>query len=204
MVFRKRIRVTIQLLGFINPLLTGNKIFIDRTARIGGLSPELALAYAISGPNLRGSGVKRDLRKDEPYALYASLEFEVCIGKGRFGPVGSCLDRYIVRIEEIGESLKIVRQCLDKIHSHNIDVHAGLPASWNAPVGECYFRAETARGELGVLLISDGGPKPYRCKFRSPGFHAIQLIPEISRGCLLADLPAIIGSLDFVMCEVDR
>ena len=189
--------------GEINPLLTENSIFIQRTAGIGVLRPEAALAYAITGPNLRGSGIRRDLRKEEPYALYDTLEFDVPYGKGEFGPVGSCLDRYLVRIREIGESAKIVRQCL-KLLPESVDVHAAVPATWKAPKAECYFRAETARGELGVYLISDGSDIPSRCRFRSPGFHAIQVIPEIGRGHLLADIPAIIGSLDFVMCEVDR
>ncbi|HYG73654.1 MAG TPA: NADH-quinone oxidoreductase subunit D [Planctomycetota bacterium] len=188
----------------IDPVLTGNRIFVDRTAKIGILTPETALAYAITGPNLRGSGISRDLRRDEPCARYHELDFEVCIGKGEYGPIGSCLDRYLVRVAEIRESIKLVRQCLPRIPEKQFDVHAGLPATWNAPAGECYFRFETARGELGIFLISDGSAKPYRCKYRSPGFHSIQVIPEISRGCYMADMPAIIGSLDFVMCEVDR
>jgi len=188
----------------INPVLTQNTIFIERTADIGILKPETALAYAITGPNLRASGVSRDLRRDEPCARYDEMDFEVCVGRGEFGPVGSCLERYLVRLREISESVKIVRQCLAKMPVEPIDVHAGLPSTWNAPEGECYVRFETARGELGFYLISDGSSKPYRCKFRSPGFHSIQVIPEISRGHFLADMPAIIGSLDFVMCEVDR
>jgi NADH-quinone oxidoreductase subunit D len=188
----------------ITPVLTGNRVFIDRTANIGVLQQETALAYAITGPILRGCGIERDLRKDEPYALYDTIDFDVCIGKGEFGPVGSCLDRYLVRVNEIYQSVQIVRQCLTRIPETGMDVHAGLPASWNAPAGESYFRGEISRGELGVFLISDGSSKPYRCKYRSPSFHAIQVLPEIARGHYLADLPAIIGSLDFVMCEVDR
>jgi len=188
----------------INPVLTTNRVFIDRTAAVGVMTAEVALAYAITGPNLRGSGAKRDLRRDEPTPFYDTLDFEVCVGGGQFGPLGSALDRYIVRVAEITESIKIVRQCLSRFPDSGLDVHAGLPASWNVPSAECYFRAETARGELGVYLVSDGTNKPLRCKYRSPGFHAIQVIPEISRGQYLADLPVIIGSLDFVMCEVDR
>jgi len=188
----------------INPVLTGNRIFIDRTASAGVLRQKTALDYAITGPNLRGSGIARDLRVDEPCGIYSKLQFKVCTGRGEFGPLGSCLDRYVVRVDEIKESILIVRQCLDQIPDAPLDVHAGLPSTWNAPEGECYFRAETARGELGIYLISDGSSKPFRCKYRSPSFHAIQVLPEISRGHLLADLPAIIGSLDFVMCEVDR
>lgn len=196
--------VEVAMAAEINPVLTENSVFIGRTARVGILAPEIALAYAITGPNLRGSGVKRDLRRDEPTPLYDTLEFNVCVGRGAYGPLGSALDRYSVRIEEITESIKIVRQCLAKLPDAPLDVHAGLPANWNAPPGECYFRAETARGELGVYLVSDGTSKPARCKYRSPCFHAIQVIPEIGRGQFLADLPVIIGSLDFVMCEVDR
>lgn len=188
----------------INPLLTTNQLFIDRTAAVGVLRPDVALAYSITGPNLRGAGISRDLRRDEPCALYSTVDFDVPVGRGDFGPVGSCLDRYLVRVLEIGESIKIIRQCLEKIPSTPIDVHAGMPAKWNAAKCESYFRAETARGELGIYLIADGSDKPCRVKYRSPGFHAIQVIPEISRGHLLADLPVIIGSLDFVMCEVDR
>ena len=188
----------------INPVLTTNRIFIDRTATVGVMTPEVALAYAITGPNLRGSGAKRDLRRDEPTPFYDKLDFEVCVGCGQFGPLGSALDRMMVRVDEINESIKIVRQCLARFPDSGLDVHAGLPMSWNIPAAECYFRAETARGELGVYLVSDGTNKPARCKYRSPGFHAIQVIPEIARGQYLADLPVIIGSLDFVMCEVDR
>lgn len=188
----------------IHPVLTGNRIFIDRSSGIGVLSPDIAAAYAITGPNLRGSGVARDLRKDEPCARYAHVEFEVPVGQGEFGPVGSSLDRYLVRAREIDESVKIVEQCLDRLPDRPIDVHAGLPKKWEVPAGESYFRFETARGELGVYIVSRGGPKPYRVKYRSPCFHAIQVLPEIARAHWVADLPAIIGSLDFVMCEVDR
>jgi NADH-quinone oxidoreductase subunit D len=196
--------VEIAMANEINPVLTGNRVFLDRTAAVGIITPEVGLAYAITGPNLRGSGARRDLRRDEPSPLYDKLDFEVCVGHGTFGPLGSALDRFIVRVEEITESIKIVRQCLGRFPESGLDVHAGLPASWNIPAGECYFRFETARGELGIYLIADGTNKPSRCKYRSPGFHAIQLIPEIARGHYLADLPVIIGSLDFVMCEVDR
>lgn len=186
------------------PVLTGNRILIDRTAHIGVLTPEVALAYSITGPNLRGSGIHRDLRRTEPCALYDRLEFDICVGRGEFGPRGSCLDRYLVRVAEIYESAKLVEQCLDRIQGKKLDVHGGLPRNWNVAESESYFRFETARGELGIYLIADGSNKPYRAKYRSPGFHAIQVIPEISRGHWIADLPAVIGSLDFVMCEVDR
>jgi len=188
----------------VGPVLSENAIFIQRTAFSGVMTAEVALAYAISGPNLRGSGVNRDLRKDEPYGLYQKVDFNTSVAKGQYGPLGSCLDRYLARGGEVLESVKIIRQCLSRIPDGPLDVHEGLPAKWDLPKGECYFRGEAARGELGVYLVSEGGPKPYRCKFRSPGYHSIQVIPEIARGSYIADLVAIIGSLDFVMGEVDR
>jgi NADH-quinone oxidoreductase subunit D len=186
----------------INDLLSFNKIFIERTAGVGLLSVEQALSYNVTGPNLRGSGVKWDLRKDEPYCGYENYEFDIPVGTGRFGPLGSCWDRYFVRACEMSESVKILRQALRNLPAG--DVHEKVPKRVKVPKGEGYSRSETPRGELGFYVISDGGNNPYRVKVKSPCFTALSVLPEISKGLLLADVVAIIGSIDIVMGELDR
>ncbi|MFH1024821.1 MAG: NADH-quinone oxidoreductase subunit D [Planctomycetota bacterium] len=183
-------------------LLTNNAIFIDRTADVGVISPEIARAHALSGPNLRGSGVKRDLRKDEPYSIYDRFEFDVPVGTGQFGKVGSCWDRYWVRIAEMRQSARILRQAVKAVPAGNIK--EAVPRRVAPPKGEVYSRSESPRGELGFYIVSDGGLKPNRCKCRSPSFAAVSALPEISPGVLIADLVAIVGSIDIVLGEVDR
>ncbi|MBI4553735.1 MAG: NADH-quinone oxidoreductase subunit D [Candidatus Latescibacteria bacterium] len=185
-----------------NPLLSYNKIFIERTAKVGILPPETAISYGVTGPNLRGSGVKWDLRRDEPYSIYDRFEFEVPVGHGEFGPLGSSWDRYYVRILEMAECVKILRQALAQLPPG--DVKAAIPKNVKPPVGDCYVRTENPRGELGFYLISDGSPKPYRLKVRSPCFTAISALDIMSRGGMIADLIAIVGSLDIVLGEIDR
>ncbi len=187
-------------------LLTKNHIFIERTAEIGVLTPEVAISYGCTGPVLRGSGVKWDLRKDEPFSVYDKLEFDVALGKGQFGPLGSVLDRYLVRIQEISESVKIVRQVLEAIPGFmDQDVQEAIPKRIRPKAGtEAYVRSETPRGELGYLVRSDGSDVPFRVKARSPCFHNISVIDEISRGGMIADIVLIIGSLDIVLGCVDR
>lgn len=186
-----------------NNILTFNKIFIERAADVGVLPPEVAISYGITGPNLRGSGVKWDLRKNDPYSIYDQFEFDIPIGTGAMGTVGDCWDRYYVRIREIEESAKIVRQALDQLPRDG-DVHEALPKKIRPPKGQIYARTETPRGELGYYIISDGKPVPFRLKMRSPAFTALSCIDEIGRGWMISDVLAILGSLDIVLGEIDR
>ena len=187
----------------INELLTYNKIFIDRTANVGVLPPDVAINYGCSGPMLRGSGVKFDLRKNEPYLVYDRFEFEVPVGKGEMGTVGDCWDRYYVRIREMEESLKIIEQAWEQLPPG--DVRSAIPKKVRPPEGEIYFRTENPRGELGFYIISDGHTStPFRVKARAPSFVNLSVLPEISKGYMVADLIAILGSVDIVLGEVDR
>lgn len=186
-----------------NDLLTFNKIFIERTANVGVLPLDLAISYGVTGPNLRGSGMKWDLRRNDPYSIYDRFEFDIPVGTGEMGTVGDCWDRYWVRIREMGESIKIIRQALDQIPPGEVMAPEGLKAI-KPPKGEVYVRTETPRGELGYYLISDGSQQPYRLKVRSPCFTAMSVFHEIARGGMIADMVAIVGSLDIVLGEIDR
>ncbi len=188
-----------------NDLLTGNSIFIERTAGVAVMSQEMAISYGATGPNLRGAGMQWDLRKDEPYSIYDRFDFQIPYGKDvpEIGVVaGDCWTRYKVRMDELKESVHIIRQILE----------GGIPdgpilADFKAvrpPKGEIFFRSEAPRGELGFYIVSDGTPKPVRVKARSPGFSALSALTELSRGLMVADIIAIIGSIDIVMGEVDR
>jgi NADH-quinone oxidoreductase subunit D len=187
-------------------LLIGNKIFIQRTAAVGVCSPELAISYDLTGPNLRGSGVAYDLRKDEPYCGYEKYDFKVPVGQGQFGPLGSCFDRNWVRAIEMVESAKIVHQALDAIEKmEHTDVHEKVPKRVKPPKGEVYGRSEAPRGNLGYYVVSDGsGINPYRVKVKSPCFMAMSIFHELARGMMIADVIALIGSLDVVLGEIDR
>ncbi len=186
----------------VNDLLCYNKIFVERTASIGVLPPDVAINAGASGPVLRGSGVKFDLRKDEPYSIYNRFDFNVCTGSGEMGTVGDCWDRNMVRCNEMVESLKIIEQALDKIPEG--DITSALPKRIKPPVGEVYFRSETPKGELGYYIISDGSANPFRVKVRPPTFVNLSIVPAISKGHMVADLVAILGSIDIVLGEVDR
>jgi NADH-quinone oxidoreductase subunit D len=186
----------------LNDLLSFNKIFIERTAHIGVLSPEVAISYGIGGPNLRGSGVKWDLRKEEPYGIYERFEFDVPIGTGEFGTLGAAWDRYMVRVREMLESIKILRQAIDQLPGG--DPNEAMPRRIRPPEGDAYMRTESPRGEIGFYLVSDGSEHPYRCKGRSPCFTAVSAVNDIGSGTLVADLVAIVGSLDIVLGEIDR
>jgi len=186
----------------LNDLLSLNKIFIERTAHIGIMSPEVAISYGVGGPNLRGSGVRWDLRKEEPYCVYDQLDFGIPVGTGEHGPVGSAWDRYMVRVREMLESLNILRQVIARMPSG--DPNAAMPRRIRPPEGDAYVRTESPRGEIGYYIVSDGSEKPFRCKGRSPCFTAISALNAISQGALLADAVAIVGSLDIVLGEVDR
>lgn len=189
-----------------NKLLTKNHIFIERTAHVGVLPADVAISYGCTGPVLRGSGVKWDIRKAEPYSYYDKFEFDIPVGTGEFGPLGSVLDRYLVRIEEINQSVKIIRQALEGLEAYkDQDVKSAIPRRIRPPAGaEAYVRTETPRGELGYLIRSDGSDVPYRVKARSPCFCNLSVIDDISRGAMVADLVLIVGSIDIVLGCVDR
>jgi NADH-quinone oxidoreductase subunit D len=203
-------------------LLTRNRIFVDRTRDIGVISKEDAIDYGLTGPNLRGSGVDYDLRKAHPYLCYADLEFDIPRGS-----VGDCYDRYLVRMEEMRQSVRILRQCLDKLPDGPINVADGkivLPKKdkvltsmeelihqfmivtqgVNVPEGEIYFGAENPKGELGFYINSKGGGTPNRMKIRAPSFVNLSILSHLLPGHMMSDTVAILGSLDFVMGECDR
>jgi len=186
-----------------NQLLSFNKIFIERTAGIGVIPLDMAINYGVSGPNLRGSGIQFDLRRDDPYSIYDRFQFDIPVGKGLKGPVGDCWDRYWVRIREMEESLKIVRQAVDQLPEGDF-IPPKVPKLIKPPKGDCYVRVENPRGELGYYLVSDGKTSPYRLKVRSPAFTNLGVVPAISEGVMLADLVSIFGSIDIVLGEVDR
>jgi NADH-quinone oxidoreductase subunit D len=202
--------------------LTRNRIFIDRTQGVGVIPKEVAIDYGMSGPNLRGSGVEYDLRKAQPYLVYDQVRFDVPVGSA-----GDCYDRYLVRIEEIRQSVRILQQCLDRLPSgpvnvpdmkvvlppkdrvltrmeelihHFINVTQGV----NVPPGEIYFGHENPKGELGFYIHSKGGGTPYRLKIRSPSFVNLSILPWLLPGRMISDVVAILGSFDFVMGECDR
>jgi len=210
-------------IDLVDKLLTRNKIFQDRTDGVGVISKEDAIAYGLTGPNLRATGVDFDLRKQTPYLGYENYEFDVPVGTK-----GDCFDRYIVRLEEIRQSVRLVRQIIakmpdgpwyaqdarrifappkDKILTSMealIQNFMLVTEGPQMPAGEVYFEAENPKGALGFYIVSKGGGVPYRLKIRSPSFCSLNILPKAAVGCLVADLSAILGSLDFVMGECDR
>ncbi len=186
----------------LNDLLTYNKIFIERTAHVGILPLDTAINYGISGPMLRGSGLRWDLRKDDPYSIYHKFDFDIPVGEGKVGTVGDCWDRYYVRVLEMSESLKIIEQALDQLPEG--DVTSAIPKRIKPPVGQIYTRVENPRGELGYFIISDGSVNPFRVKVRAPSFINLGVMDELCRGHMVADVIAILGSVDIVLGEVDR
>ena len=203
-------------------LLTENRIFKQRTVDVGVVSADDALAWGFSGPMLRASGVAWDLRKAQPYAVYDQVEFDIPVGKH-----GDCYDRYLVRMLEMRESLKIMRQCLEKMPKGPVRVadqkvtppsRPEMKRSMEAlihhfklytegvhvPKGEVYAAVESSKGEFGVYIVSDGTNKPYRCKIRSPGYAHLEAFDFMIKGHTLADVPAIIGAMDIVFGEIDR
>ena len=206
----------------VDTLLTRNKIFLGRTRDIGVITKDEAIAWGLSGPNLRGSGVDHDVRKANPYLDYHRYQFDIPIGS-----VGDCFDRYLVRMEEMRQSVRILRQAvaglpdgpinvvdakerlpkkdkvlmsMEELIHHFILVTEGL----DAPAGEVYFGAENPKGELGFYIHSKGGGVPYRLKIRAPSFVNLSILPKLLQGCMMSDTVAILGSLDFVMGECDR
>lgn len=194
----------------LNELLTGNQIFISRTANVGILPLDVAISYGCSGPMLRASGIKWDLRRVDGYSVYPEIEFDIPAGKGEMGTTGDCWDRFKVRIDEIEQSVRIAEQCLDRLQKDlkrtpDFDPRAKLPKKIVPKAQDFYMRAESPRGELGYYFITDGKTEiPKRVKARAPSFHNLSVISEISRGILIADLIAIIGSVDIVLGELDR
>jgi len=178
-------------------LVTDNIIFKNRTQNVGYISKEDAISYGMSGPSARASGVQCDIRKLYPYEIYNELKFDEIIETS-----GDSYARYIVRMKEMGQSLSIVEQLIDNIPDG--EFQAKTKAVLKLPKGEFYSRVETARGEFGVYIISEGGTTPYRIKFRSPGFSNLSALDHIARGSKIGDLVAIMGTLDFVIPDIDR
>ena len=205
-------------------LLTDNRIWKQRTVNIGVVSPERAKALGFTGPCLRGSGVVWDLRKHQPYDVYDRLDFDIPVGVN-----GDCYSRYLVRVEEMRQSNRIVRQCIDWLRANPGPVLASdhkvvpprrvemkgdmeslihhfklMTEGYSVPAGETYAAVEAPKGEFGVWLVSDGANKPYRLKCRAPGFVHLSAMEEMVRGHMLADVVAVIGTIDIVFGEVDR
>ncbi|HSS48051.1 MAG TPA: NADH-quinone oxidoreductase subunit D [Thermoanaerobaculia bacterium] len=179
-------------------LLTENRIWKKRTVGVGVLDPQVAIDYGITGPMLRGSGINWDMRKQMPYEVYQEVQFDVPLGKN-----GDTYDRYLVRMEEMRQSNRILRQCLDQIPEGPI--MAKRPRVMKAVKdGEVYHGIEGPKGEIGFYIVGDGTPNPYRCHVRAPSFINLQSVPELCKGALIADLVAIIGTTDIVLGEVDR
>ncbi|MEE8533271.1 MAG: NADH-quinone oxidoreductase subunit D [Alphaproteobacteria bacterium] len=206
----------------VETLLTENRIWKQRTVDIGVVTAEQAMDWGFSGPMLRGSGVAWDLRKAQPYDVYDRMDFDIPIGKN-----GDCYDRYLVRIEEMRQSLHIMRQCLEQMPGGPVktldrkiapppraEMKRSMEAlihhfklyteGYHVPAGETYTAVEAPKGEFGVYVIADGSNRPYRCKIRAPGFAHLQGLDFMSRGHMLADVVTIIGTLDIVFGEVDR
>ena len=193
-----------EFLDFFKPrldeydtLLSFNPIFLVRTQKIGLISPKTAVAWGLSGPNLRGSGVNYDVRKSEPYCGYERYDFVVPLGK-----TGSCWDRYFCRVQEMRQSVRIIEAALAKLPSG--EIMAKVPKVLRLPAGEAYAHVEASRGDLGVYLVSDNGLAPYRLHFRAPCFINLAILQEILVGKKVADVVAVLGSLDIVLGEVDR
>ncbi|MFZ9504196.1 MAG: NADH-quinone oxidoreductase subunit D [Cyclobacteriaceae bacterium] len=194
----------------LDTILTENSIFIGRTAHVGVLPLELAINGGATGPVLRGSGLRYDLRKVDGYSVYPELEFSIPIGEGKMGTVGDCWDRTWVRVREVHESLRIIEQCITRLtsdlkRSKEFNPQEFVPGKIRPKAQDLYARVESPKGELGFYFRADGKSDiPVRCKVRSCSFSNLSLLPEISRGVVLADLIAIIASIDVVMGEVDR
>ena len=183
-------------------LISFNKIYAERLANVAVITAEEAVDYNLVGPNLRGSGVSYDVRRDDPYSIYPELEFDVPVGRGEMGTLGDCFDRYIVRMREMRESCRIIRQCLSRLPDG--PVIARVPRTFKPAAGDCYVRLESARGDMGWYVVSDGTAFPYRCKIRTGSFAAISMTQQVSRDLMIADLIAVIASFDLVAPEIDR
>jgi NADH-quinone oxidoreductase subunit D len=205
-------------------LLTDNRIWKQRTVGIGVVDADRALNLGFTGPMMRGSGIAWDLRKKQPYAAYADVDFDIPVGQN-----GDCYDRYLVRIEEMRQSNRIIKQCVDWLRANPgpvmLDDHKVAPPTrvgmkddmealihhfklftegYCPPPGEVYAAVEAPKGEFGCYIVSDGANKPYRLKVRAPGFPHLAAMDEMSKGHMLADVVAIIGTMDIVFGEIDR
>jgi NADH-quinone oxidoreductase subunit D len=185
-----------------NRLITGNEIFIRRLVHVGVIPAGLAISHGLGGPNLRASGVDFDLRKNQPYSVYPEFKFRIPTGGAYRGEAGDSFSRYRVRIDEMTESARIVRQAVEGLPEG--EFQARVPRNPVLPAGEVYSRVESARGELGYYLVSDGSDRAFRCKIRTSSFCAMTVIPVVAPGMMVADLTAFFGSLDVVAPEVDR
>ncbi len=211
-----------KIIDDVDDLLTGNRIFKQRMVDIGVVTRQQALDWGFSGPMLRGSGVAWDLRKSQPYEIYDQLEFDIPIGKN-----GDCYDRYLLRMEEMRQSLRIIKQVCERMPGGPVVtdnprvapprrevMKASMEAlinhfklyteGYHVPAGETYTAVEAPKGEFAVYLVSDGTNRPYRCKIRAPGFAHLQALDFMSKGHMLADVVAIIGTMDIVFGEIDR
>jgi NADH-quinone oxidoreductase subunit D len=178
-------------------LLTGNRIWLQRTKNVGVLNAQDCIALGVTGPVLRAAGVKWDLRKAQPYAAYSDFEFDIPVGQA-----GDTFDRYVVRLEEMRQSIRILRQAIERIPEGPI--MAKVPKVLKPPVGEVYHSIEAPKGELGYYIVSDGSTQPYRVRVRPPSFVNLQALRKMVQGQLVADVVAVIGTLDIVLGEVDR
>ncbi|MGH7803928.1 MAG: NADH-quinone oxidoreductase subunit D, partial [Candidatus Binatia bacterium] len=190
------------LVDEFNDLISFNEIYVKRLADVAIITRAEAIDYNLVGPNLRASGVKYDVRRNEPYSVYPELEFDIPVGEGWKGSVGDSFDRYFIRVIEMKESCKIIRQCLKMIPKG--PVVSKVPKRLKPPVGDVYLRLESARGDMGWYVVSDGSEYPYRCKIRTGSFTAMSIVDKVSRGLMLADLIAVIASFDVVAPEIDR
>ena len=211
-----------RVISDLEGLLTENRIFKQRLVDVGTVSSEDAIAWGFTGPMLRASGVPWDLRKSQPYMVYDKMDFDIPVGHN-----GDCYDRYLVRVAEMKESLKIINQCIQQMPggpASSVDRKVTPPPrgdmkrsmealihhfklyteGFHVPAGETYTAVEAPKGEFGVYLVSDGSNKPYRCKIRAPGFPHLQAMEFCSKGYMLADSVAILGSMDIVFGEIDR
>ena len=194
----------------LTDVLVDNTIFVNRTANVGILPLDLAINCGLTGPMLRASGLRFDLRRVDGYSVYPEIDFDIPIGEGKMGSVGDCWDRTQVRVDEIRESLKIVEQCLEKLtgdhkRTRDFNPQALVPKKIRPKAQDLYVRAEIPKGELGFFFRADGRSDiPFRCKCRSCSFVNLSVLQELAKGVLIADLIAIIGTIDVVMGEVDR
>jgi len=194
----------------LQQLVVENKIFVQRTAGVGVLPLPIAIDYGCTGPMLRGSGLRYDLRRVDGYSVYPELDFDIPIGEGSVGKLGDCWDRNYVRVRECWESMRIAEQCLDQLlgdykRTRDFDPQAVVPKKIRPKAQEMYVRGETSKGELGFFFRADGRTDiPFRCHCRSGCYHNLSVMGEIAKGSMIADLIAIMGSIDVVMGEVDR
>jgi NADH-quinone oxidoreductase subunit D len=191
-----------KIVGEFDRLITHNEIFIRRMANVGTVTREEAIAYGLVGPNLRASGVDWDLRRDMPYGAYRDFDFDVPVGRGKHGAVGDAYERFVVRVKEMQESCRILRQAMEKLPDGPIN--AKLPRKLKPKPNEAQSRIESARGEMAYYVVSDGGEKPYRVRARTGSFTAMTVIEPKSHGLMIQDLIAFIASLDVVAPEIDR